>query len=83
MGVVNNVIEGWRTMFEALQADNVRLRDDIKMLREDNAALRAEVKTLQMENAALKKDAARLERSLDEVIDEGPMGLLRFDPRNR
>jgi len=83
MGMVKGVIEGWKTMFEALQAENVRLRDDIKMLREDNAVLRAELKALQTENAELGKDAVRLERKLDKVLDEWPMGLLRFDPRDR
>jgi len=83
MGVIGNTIEVGKTMFEALQAENTRLRDDIKMQREDLKELKAEARALQAENAALKRDAARLERMLDKVIDEGPMGLLRFDPRDR
>jgi len=57
MGVIGNTIEVGKTMFEALQAENTRLR-------EDNAALKAEVRALQPEIARLKDENTSL-KSVD------------------
>jgi len=72
MGMVTGVIEGWKTMFEALQAENARLRDDIKMLREalaDQAAVQAG-------QVATKADVADVRNAITEV--RGDVKLLKW-----
>jgi len=81
MGVIGNTIELGKTMIEMLQAENGRLRDDIRMQREDIRDLRAEVKDLRAENRLLEKENDRFARMLDKVMDEAPMALMHFDPR--
>jgi len=79
MGAIGNVIEAGKTMIEMLQADNARLRDDIRMLRED-------IKDLRAENAELKKDNRWLDREYGRVLDaldDGAAGFYQPRPRHR
>jgi len=70
---------------EALEKENVTLRQEIKALQAKIADLEKEKISLEKEKISLEKDNWRLERSLGRAIDamdDGVLGKMRFHPPN-